>query len=110
MIDPNKGLGGVAVLQEAVERIEKMEACLDALQNIARTNPETLRQDPLAGEMLHALIRYYEDGQWLRDYELDEQGLLPPGLKRGVLSQDGLHDFLAQLDLYGDPTGGKHIF
>ena len=85
------------MLQEAWARIEKMEACLDALQNIARTNPETLRQDPLAGEMLHALIRYYEGGQWLRDYELDEQGLLPPGLKRGVLSQDGLYDFFEKI-------------
>ena len=85
-------------MEESISRIRRMEEIFDAVQE----NPD----HPSLGE----LIRYYEGGQWLRDYELDEQGLLPPGLKRGVLSQDGLHDFLEQLDLYDDPTGGKHIF
>lgn len=37
---------------------------------------------------------YYTSGWWLRDYEADEQGLLPDDLKRGVLSQDALYDLL----------------
>ena len=37
---------------------------------------------------------YYTSGQWLEDYEADEQGLLPDDLKRGILSQDALYDFL----------------
>lgn len=37
---------------------------------------------------------YYTSGQWLEDYEADEQGLLPQDLKRGVLSQDALYDLL----------------
>lgn len=42
------------------------------------------------------LENYYTSGQWLKDYEADEQGLLPEGLKRGVLSQDALYDLLSE--------------
>ena len=36
-----------------------------------------------------------DSGAWLRDYEADEAGLLPPGFRRGVLSEDGLYNLLA---------------
>ena len=72
-------------LEEAIRRIQRMEEIFDALQ----TDPD----HPSLGE----LVRYYEGGQWLRDYELDEQGLLPKDLKRGVLSQDGVYNLLDQL-------------
>ena len=57
---------------------------------------DAVRADP-GHPSLGELVRYYESGQWLRDYELDEQGLLPPNLKRGVLSQDGVYDLLENL-------------
>lgn len=47
-------------------------------------------------EALTVLKEYYENGQWLKDYELDEKGLLPKELKRGVLSQDGLYDLICE--------------
>lgn len=72
------------MINEAIERIKRMEQIFNALQ--AEENPE----------MLRALAEYYEGGQWLRDYELDEQGLLPPDLKRGVLSQDAVYNFLEE--------------
>jgi hypothetical protein len=53
---------------------------------------------PAVREMLEDLIRYYENGQWLADYRLDEEGGLPTELKRGVLSQDGLYDLLSGLE------------
>ena len=31
---------------------------------------------------------------WRADYEADERGEIPPRVKRGVLSQDGLYDLL----------------
>ena len=67
----------------AVERIREMEALFDALRAL---DPE----DPALEAGMKKLLAYYEGGQWLRDYELDEQGLLPRDLKRGVLSQDGI--------------------
>ena len=45
---------------------------------------------------LSLLEDYYSSGEWRKDYETDEAGLLPAGLKRGVLSQDGVYDLLAE--------------
>ena len=65
---------------DIIQRIEYMESLYDmALQT--RQVPRELRE-------------YYENGQWLRDYEADERGELPRELKRGVLSQDGLWNLL----------------
>ena len=44
------------------------------------------------------LIQYYTGGQWLRDYEADQRGELPPDLKRGVLSEDGLWNLLTNVE------------
>ena len=64
-----------------IERIAYMESLYDL----------ALR----TGQIPRELREYYENGQWLRDYEADERGELPGGLKRGVLSQDGLWNLLA---------------
>ena len=65
---------------EIIERIEYMEALYDRAIETGAISPE--------------LIAYYESGQWLHDYEADERGQLPPTLKRGILSQDGLWELL----------------
>ena len=77
-----------------LNRIRQMELYFDTLQTAASENPAALREDASLQSMLHHLTRYYESGEWLRDYELDGQGLLPPGLKRGVLAQDAVYDLL----------------
>ena len=61
-----------------LHRIAGMEAAFD------RRTPEDLR----------ILSDYMDSGAWLRDYEADEAGLLPPGFRRGVLSEDGLYNLL----------------
>ena len=86
------------MIRETVERIQTMEQSFDMLQKAEGENPDTLRENAELREMLRLLRRYYEGGQWLRDYELDEQGLLPRDLKRGVLSQDGVYDFLERME------------
>lgn len=83
------------MIQEAIDRIRQMEQYFDRLQKVANT--EAFEKDSSIKEMLQILIQYYESGQWLQDYELDEKGLLPPGLKRGVLAQDSVYDFLDSL-------------
>lgn len=80
----------------AVARVRQMEAVFDALQNAA-ARPGAA-QGPVFRALLVQLIRYYEGGRWMEDYQLDEQGLLPPGLKRGVLSEDGVYNFLSELE------------
>ena len=57
---------------------------------------------------LAALREYEESGLWLQDYEADENGDLPPDLKRGVLSQDGLDEvYDAVPKLYRHFRNGK---
>ena len=69
---------------DIIERITYMEALFDrALET--RVIPAELRD-------------YYTGGQWLLDYEAEERGELPPELKRGVLSQDGLWDLMEELE------------
>lgn len=81
-------------LTAAVERITEMERIFDILT--AYQNSEA-RHSAVFHALLRRLLRYYEGGQWLHDYRLDEAGLLPCGLKRGVLSQDGVYDLLTEL-------------
>ena len=76
--------------QNAVERIRQMEAVFDFLQT---ADPDA----PGYRARLQTLLQYYESPQWLHDYGLDEQGLLPEDLKRGVLSEDGVYNFLSTL-------------
>lgn len=81
-------------------RVMKMEQYLDdvqqALDGGALHTPDTR-------EKLRALTEYMESGQWLRDYEADERGELPAGLKRGVLAQDTLYELLSAASHDGAP-------
>ena len=68
-----------------ISRIREMETRFDRL---LANSPEP--------DDLSILLDYYENGQWLLDYRLDEQGLLPSDLKRGILSEDGFYNYLQQ--------------
>ena len=70
---------------DRIERVEKYERLFDE----ALTSPNS--------ENLSLLNSYYTSGLWRDDYEADERGELPPDLKRGVLSQDGLYDLLERM-------------
>ena len=76
------------------DRIRRMEAIFDILLS---TDPSTLHADPSLAAMLEELTAYYDSPQWLADYEADERGELPPDLKRGVLSQDGVYNLLSDI-------------
>ncbi len=78
-----------------VERIRRYEELYDRAVNAVRAIEETWESSRDAFEALEA---YYESGEWLEDYEADEAGKLPADLKRGVLSQDGLYNLLADHD------------
>ena len=43
---------------------------------------------------IRELSAYYGGDEWKQDYAADEQGLLPPDLRRGVLSEDGVWNVL----------------
>ncbi len=82
-------------IRERIERVREMEAAMERLQKAfsddrpAREFSDAVRND------LARLDSYYH-AEWIEDYEADERGEFPPDLKRGVLSQDGLYDLLAE--------------
>lgn len=79
-------------LQEAIDRIQRMEEIFDTLQAGVISDPPILDE-----ALLKILLDYYTSGQWRKDYELDEKGYLPPDVKRGVLSEDGVYNFLEDI-------------
>lgn len=85
----------------AVDRVSRMEALYDRLSAAMRVGPDEISRDRDLRHAVHVLAAYLDDGSWLSDYHLDEAGLLPSGLKRGVLSQDGLYDLLSDIEAYG---------
>ena len=80
-----------------LQRIAAMEAAFDrtalAVQMLesALDTYETVKVD------IDRLTEYLESGAWREDFEADEAGLIPADLKRGVLSEDGLYDLLADI-------------
>ena len=77
-----------------IERIERMENILDSLQDaITRANNAISRLRELGPQAME-LNDYYGSPEWFADLKADENGLLPEGLKRGVLSEDGIYDVL----------------
>lgn len=84
-------------IDEAVLRIKHMEELFNRLSETVSDFPAGIAQNEELRLAVTELSDYYSNGSWLSDYELDEQRLLPPELKRGVLSQDGLYDLLCEL-------------
>ena len=84
--------------QETIDRVRRMERCFDALQEAVRTKTAAVCTEPWFRDQLRFFLDYYEGGQWLQDYALDERGELPQELKRGVLSEDAVYHFLEQID------------
>ena len=50
-----------------------------------------------AQETIATLSAYYGSDEWKQDFADDEAGLLPTGLKRGVLAEDGIWNLLAEV-------------
>ena len=79
---------------EQIERIKTMEQHLDqvsqAVEHLAAALDEYARAEASARE----LSAYYGSREWKQDFADDEAGLLPPDLKRGVLSEDGIWNAL----------------
>ncbi|MBQ1905456.1 MAG: DUF4298 domain-containing protein [Bacteroidales bacterium] len=80
--------------KRAISRITEMEEKFDSLQQSVRALEDAITQSQDFRDNYKALKKYMDSGKWLKDYEADEKGELPPDLKRGVLSQDGLYDLL----------------
>lgn len=74
---------------EQIARITHMEQILNKAEEAIRVLLELHPQ-------IEELSAYYGSKDWFADYDADRAGLLPPDLKRGVLSEDAVYDLLEQ--------------
>ena len=81
-----------------IARICRMEEILDKSGKAVRDLQEALERYIALEEEIRDLELYYTGGQWQKDFTDDEAGKLPRDLKRGVLSEDAVYDFLALRD------------
>jgi hypothetical protein len=79
-------------------RILEMERYFDIVQNALRKDKTMILSNWEIKEMVYALKNYQESGQWLKDFEYDERGEIPLEFQRGVLSEDGLYNFLIEVE------------
>ena len=78
------------------ERIEHMERLLDNGKNALSDLSSALSEYSAALTAIEELTEYYESSQWMQDFEDDCDGKIPAGIKRGVLSEDEVYNFLME--------------
>ena len=72
-----------------------MEQCLDRASAAVMEFSTAFDKFTEAQEAIAALSEYYGSDDWKQDFADDEAGRLPADLKRGVLSEDGIWNLLA---------------
>lgn len=69
--------------------------------NSVRKAVDALERDLAALEALKGQIgvleEYQASGLWKEDFEADERGEIPAGLRRGVLSEDALYNLFEDI-------------
>ena len=79
---------------EQAERIRQMEQRLERSAAAVMALSAALDRYEEVKEDISALEAYYGSETWKQDFADDEAGLLPPSLKRGVLSEDSIWNLL----------------
>ena len=79
---------------EQIDRIRQMELRLERTAATVMELSAALDKYEAVQEDIVALDEYYGSELWRQDFADDEAGRLPEGLKRGVLSEDGIWNLL----------------
>ena len=77
------------------DRISSMEQLMERASSAVINFSAALDKYVEAQQAIAALSDYYGSDEWKQDFADDEAGLLPADLKRGVLSEDGIWNLLA---------------
>jgi len=80
--------------KKQIARIRQMERRLDKALAAVKRLEAALDKYQAVQEDIVALDEYYGSELWRQDLADDEAGRLPEGLKRGVLSEDGIWNLL----------------
>ncbi len=92
--------GGPGNVDEAMDRIERMEIIFDKLNDLIYEADNYEITDDLISRYkafqpkARELERYYSSRDWKNDFKMDEQGKFPEYFKKGVLSEDGIYNTL----------------
>ena len=79
---------------EQIERITQMERKMErAVRAVLNLSAALEEYEAVQGDII-TLREYYSSAEWKQDFNADEAGKLPTGLKRGVLSEDGIWNLL----------------
>lgn len=77
-----------------LDRITYYERILDRAEAAAKQMEDALDAWDAVRDELTELEKYYTSREWKADFDADAAGKLPTGLKRGVLSEDGIDSVL----------------
>ena len=88
--------------KEQITRIRQMERRLDRALAAVKRLTVALDKWEAAQGAIATLDEYYGSELWKKDFADDEAGLLPADLKRGVLSEDGIWNLLADVKELND--------
>ena len=86
-----------SAVREQIKRITYYEELMQRAELLLSEG-----SSPALTKLAEELASYYGSDAWKRDLAADEAGLLPDELRRGVLSEDGLYDLLAETDSLND--------
>ena len=75
-----------------IARIQQMEEVFDAAISSLAKFDAALGEFEEAQDDLFAFADYYGSEDWFEDFDASADGILPPDLKRGVLSEDLPYD------------------
>lgn len=81
-------------IKKRIEQIKEMENILDKGTEIIDAFYKAYDNFVNYQKEIEKLEHYYFDGEYRKDYELDEQRAFPSDLKRGVLSEDLAYNLL----------------
>ena len=96
-----------AQAKEQVNRISSHEKLLDMAEEILSREQPQPEDEKLLRESLSRLEAYYVSENWKQDFAADEAGMLPEGMKRGVLSEDGIDRVLEDGKIWLEARKGE---
>ena len=85
-------------IAERNARINRMSEAFDRLSRVSAILGEKAEELESMASDVDCLKEYMASGQWIRDFEADENGEIGPEVNRSVLSEDGLYNLLSDLD------------
>ena len=82
---------------EQIARITRYESLMQEAEELLQSEDNSAEAISRLRRLAQELDTYYTSDEWKQDFVDDEAGLLPPDLKRGVLSEDGLYNLLERI-------------